>query len=336
MGEQLKRCIPDYAIGNVNTNTLSYMFFASKCTSADLSSWTKITGELAKYIFCVNTRLQSINLENVEEIGGYGFQNGCYGCNSLIDVKLTKLKRVYDTYSMQYAFSGCKSLVNINLSNLESVTGQGGMAFCFGSCSILEYVDLSNLKIVGYSSLDSCFGYCPSFRELNLPELQEVGQNGCSSICNGQQGTSLKVVRLPKLTVCSTNAWASSFQYCSKLTEFHVNVAPLTNPNAANPLWSTTNVTDLYLYGDPINSINVSPCPLNIESVIRTLNYVADNTTVTDKILTFRSQTYKVTQDQKTRFDEAFDRVANTVENNGWHWTISGIKKENVTVDTSI
>ncbi len=133
--------------------------------------------------------LQTINLENVKEIGENCFcccealtyisapqietvsKNAFSSCERLIEVDLPKVKTIRDN-----AFYGCRLLKRVNSPLVEEINFA---AFCYDRS--LEYIDTQNLRTLGtVNSNDiitgSVFSYVP-ITALYLPKIETLGND---------------------------------------------------------------------------------------------------------------------------------------------------------------
>lgn len=211
--KQLRDCVvEEVEIAEGIESITAHLFeYSKKLKKVKLSKSVKSIGDSA-FGFCVN--LQSINLENVQQIDARAF----YKCESLQHVDLNNID-----YIGQLAFhlSGLKRVIILTAANIgEEAFGYSAISFADINCSSLgngAFYGCSNLtdvKINGITDLPSqlfyrceqlakfdfnkitsigsaCF-YCCGFTELDLPE--SVTQIGVSAFEGNMQ---LGKVKLP-------------------------------------------------------------------------------------------------------------------------------------------
>ncbi|MDR3130894.1 MAG: leucine-rich repeat protein [Treponema sp.] len=142
-----------------------------------------------RYAFSYGSRLVSIYLPNVTEIGEHAF----VGCGNIETLDLPKVTKIGG-----YAFSDC----TFKTVSLPAAVEIGGYAF--GSCRDLETVTLPKVtKIGGYA-----FSDCRELKTVSLPEAVEIGNNAFEDCF------ALTTVNLPKVTSIGGNA----FENCGSLT----------------------------------------------------------------------------------------------------------------------
>lgn len=167
-------------------------------------------------------RLSAINLENVEQIGGYAF----YQCN-LNKLELSNVLKVngyafaygtsassYSAYSLtevsmpkvqsigQYAFCGNAALVSVTMPVVESI-GE----YAFASCFALNKVDISNATYLGNYAfyMYNTSSYAPALEEVVLCDALQDIPDYCFYNCK-----QLTQITLPKaLKTIGNNALPS-------------------------------------------------------------------------------------------------------------------------------
>ena len=354
----------------ISNYAMSCLFKSSYVKYADLSSWNAIKGERTCFQMFQNCqRLENIDLSGVEEISGSytaykmfestaiknfnldnlriinGDETCSYfaqKCLALEYVNLPKLEYIYGTNPLGYAYYGCTNLKDIDLSKLKEIyVTRAGLSYVFAGCAALKSLQLPELTIINSNTgnAGNCFANafdgCSSLEEISVPKLTTIYgyycfQNAFSG-CN-----NLKRIFLPKLSIVSGTQMNYGLTIQS-LEELHIGVQSL-RYNDNNALFKgCANIIDLYIYGSPLfNVYLIWQNKLSFVSVLRVLEYIGDpeNQAETDKLISFNDNLhYTVSQEQKTRFDAAYDRIANTVADGGLHWTISGIDKNSVVVE---
>lgn len=166
-------------------------------STVDLSNLTEITGEQALSYAFYESGVQSVSLDGLYSVGGYGSMEECfafcnnleyltlnalhdinevsmldfaYGCENLQSVNMEFLVSVSEN-SLATGFSDCENLSNVVLDSLYQVDMEGMLA-CFFNTS-LDYVNFLSLKILSDNSLCNCFGDCQSLTQLYFPALSE-------------------------------------------------------------------------------------------------------------------------------------------------------------------
>ncbi len=214
----------------------------AKLAEVTLPSTIKVVESLA---FSGCSKLRTIELPNITEIGSYAFQN----CISLASVDFPLVQNIED-----YAFSGCTSLTSVdfplvqiigysafwNCTSLASadfplVQSIGGYAFsrcssltsvdfplvqsigddAFSSCSSLTSVDFPLVQIIG----DDAFSSCSSLTSVDFPLVQSIGYSAF------QECTSLAAVTIPS---CIHSISSNAFSYCTNIKDVYCYaIAPL-------------------------------------------------------------------------------------------------------------
>ena len=210
----------------------SYSFKGTSFTSLSLNSVTQMG--TAGHCFELCTKLEIIQLDNVESLPQYSF----YNCTSLHTITGLKVKTIeqscfHNCICLSTAtfpslltigsnsFQGAISLKEIDYSSVTSVSSNA-----FYSCSELKTVVMNSCVSVGYYAFCSCV----SLSHLLMPEL--VTMSYCAF-----RDTAVVSLEFPQLTtlnvgkVDGTSDVGGQFMHCSKLTSF-------TAPYASSiPIW---------------------------------------------------------------------------------------------------
>lgn len=117
------------------------------------------------------------NIENIEKIGQYGFEQTAFS-----SIKLPNCIELENN-----SFGECHNLINVDLPVCEKL-GKGA----FANCVNLKEINIPKCKEIG----DCCFGYfskgCENLEFFNAPECEELGE-GAFRDC-----ARLKEVNIPK------------------------------------------------------------------------------------------------------------------------------------------
>lgn len=156
----------------------------SKLASIDLSSVT----EIGQYAFQYCDSLKSISLPNVSKIN----QGTFYNCNHIKSLEAPRVTKIGDN-----AFYSCDSLETINILKADTI-GAGA----FYECSKIKQVNLPKVAFLG----SSAFYNCTSVKDIELSDkLTALGENsfyGC---------TGVETLTLPaSITKIPTNCFAGS------------------------------------------------------------------------------------------------------------------------------
>lgn len=121
----------------------------------------------AAFLKC--SSLKYINLENIEKIESYGFED----CGNLEEVDLRNIKTV-----RPFGFAYCRKLKSANMPNIEYLHGNS-----FAYCDTLESIYLGN----NLSKIDQfAFFHCEDLKYLRLPnellEIEKFAFCNCSSL----------------------------------------------------------------------------------------------------------------------------------------------------------
>lgn len=119
--------------------------------------------------FANSTNMTTINLNNVETLGGSAF----YGCSALTAASLNSLTEI----TGQSAFRNCTSLGTVTLgSGLTEIPDN-----TFNGCTAMQTINLANIEVVGTSA----FYQCSSLLTANLSAVSSIGESAfmnCSSL----------------------------------------------------------------------------------------------------------------------------------------------------------
>ena len=168
--------------GSDNGHVIREYAFAKNKTVKHIEFGEKIT-EIGEYAFW-NTNIETVDLENIEHLGGCAF----YWCEKMHDIgtpkKLTTIGR--------FAFFNCGSLIKVDLSEapLNIATDSSSISI-FQGCSFLREVKLptnsSDFKCIPSQTFSQCF----CLENIYIPDSVEVVGSTAFSSCY-----SLKTIRL--------------------------------------------------------------------------------------------------------------------------------------------
>lgn len=171
-----------YALSSVSLPKLQRiamrMFQACALTEATFESATY----LARGCFFDCSKLETINLPNVTEMGQDAFSGGC---SSLKNVNMPKLH----TISSSNGFNSCIALEEISLPELTKING----ASTFARCKKLKSINFP--KLTDYSG-DSTFRYCSALETVTLPAIKIVGNRmfeDCTSLSSASFPTCTRI-----------------------------------------------------------------------------------------------------------------------------------------------
>ena len=186
-------------------------------------------------IFYECSKLQSINLSNLDLSKITRMNNMFFGCSSLRSVTFpenlpnlklidrmfhscTGLKSIdlskFDLSKVTYMdefFYGCTSLESVTFpENLQNVKA---MKYMFKSCTSLKSIDLSNCNLTFVENMNCFFQDCISLESVKFPNSLQIGNpSDMFTRCSSLQSIDLSNIDLSKTTVMD-----SMFESCSKL-----------------------------------------------------------------------------------------------------------------------
>ena len=236
-----------YALSSVSLPKLQRiamrMFQACALTEATFESATY----LARGCFFDCSKLETINLPNVTEMGQDAFSGGC---SSLKNVNMPKLH----TISSSNGFNSCIALEEISLPELTKING----ASTFARCKKLKSINFP--KLTDYSG-DSTFRYCSALETVTLPAIKVVGNRmfeDCTSLSSAsfptctriygaafQDDVSLVSVDAPETTII--DGWAFYNTQVIKL-----KFPKLVNINGDKAFMNCKNLSALLLANDKV------------------------------------------------------------------------------------
>jgi hypothetical protein len=180
----------------------------------------EVTGDkirtMKNAVFQNCVKLESINLENVNEIGQFAFA-------------FTNLERVY-----------MPSLVTIDERRRQ-----------FSDCPRLVSVDMPALKTI---NVDMLFQNCPLLSEVNMPELENLAKvtvNQGSGQQTFENCTALVRIRLPKLKNLRTN----TFNGCTALTRIDLSQTTGLDTVDSNFMPTNYSAVTIYVASDAIKAL---------------------------------------------------------------------------------
>ena len=187
-------------------------------------------------MFCECSKLQSINLSNLDLSKITSMNSMFFGCSSLRSVTFpenlpnlkviermfhscTGLKSIdlskFDLSKVTYMdefFNGCTSLESVTFpENLQNVKA---MKYMFKSCTSLKSIDLSNCNLTIVENMNYFFQDCISLESVKFPNSLQIGNPSdmftrCSS--------SLQSIDLSNIDLSKTTVMDCMFESCSKL-----------------------------------------------------------------------------------------------------------------------
>lgn len=158
----------------------------SKLISVNINNASIIRGGAFSFFYSSSihkqTVLETVEMENVENIAVYGF----YNCHSLQSVNAPKLINIGDS-----AFKYCFVLSEINAPLLTSI---GSSAFEW--CKSLKSAYFPNASFVGTAA----FNHCNVLSEVNLDNIQSFGGTVFGSFCGIKYLYMRSISKLPTIT----------------------------------------------------------------------------------------------------------------------------------------
>ena len=251
------------------------------------------------------------------------FTAGCaymFSNSNLVSADLSSWERISNPEAALAAFQYSKRLSSVKFDSLVNITVYAAASNMFSNCKVLQSVSMPLLRSVdGYSACSSIFQDCISLQSVSMPSLQSVsGQYVCSNMFINC--TALQRVNLSSLQNTSGGgAMNGMFNNCTALRELHIGVGALSANNSNSPIWNLTTapLSDLYLYGTPLNNIYINTLPLSFDSVLRVLHLIADDeNAATQKTLSLKSGlSFQVSQEEADDYNAALTTVRTT---KGW------------------
>ena len=244
------------------TNMLSMIRNCSSLTSLDLSNFNTSNVTNMKYMFSGCSSLTSLNLTSFNISNVESFFHMFVDCSYLtsLDLSSFNISKVTDMYGMFY---NCSSLTSLDLSgfNTSNVIDMGSM---FTNCSSLTSLDLSSFNTSNVTGMGSMFSGCSSLTSLDLSNFNTSNVTNMGYMFN--ECSSLTGLDLSNFNTSNVTNMRSMFYSCSKLT---------TTINIMNA--NVTNYTAMFS-GAATDS-----------GTIITVNYIADASTLVDKMIATKS-----------------------------------------------
>ena len=245
---------------SVGGNYAMYGAFDGCCklTSLDLSNLTSAGGE---YSLCnafannssTTSRLASVDLSALAEVGGHGLDGAFRNCVSLTSISFPALAKL-DSNAFTQAFYGCTGLTSFSITNdltkykffqsscfsdafhgctsltsvsLDNFTGENPSTNAWGSmfskafygCTSLTTVSFPELTHIASSMFNEAFTNCSALASLSFPKATAAGSNAFQKAA--QTGcSSLASASFPELLTVEGNAFVNAFDGCASFTTF--------------------------------------------------------------------------------------------------------------------
>ena len=287
-------------IVDLDSYSLTYSYWYSNITTADMSSLTKISGNYAcQDMFNNCTSLTSCDLSGVTTISGAcACQNMFYSASHLTSCDLSGLVTISGQQACQNMFTNA-TLSSVKLNSLTTISGYQACRQMFYTAGQLGAVDLSSLTTI--SGEEGCYqmfsNNCTSCDLSGL--ITATGRNACYRMfygCTRLQSidfsnlttigyrcfleafyncTGLTVVRFPKLaSFTDSQCFYDAFQKCTGLTD--VYFPALIHPDLTTDPYYTSKF-EMMLY--QCNGVTVH-LPANFTDVFTTNVFDGTNTTI--------------------------------------------------------
>ena len=222
-------------------------------------------------MFSEQSKITSIQLNNVDTSNVTDMHNMFYGCNNLESIDLSNLDTSKVT-DMSKMFYDCQKLQSLDFSNLDtsSVTTMEAM---FYECDALTSLDLSKLNTSSVTNMSEIFANCKNLTELTINGIDTSKVTDMSSMFSGCK--NLTTIDISKLDTSSLTTMEYMFDGCSSLESLDLsklntssvtsmkgmfrNASKLTSLNVSK--LNTTKVTDMsYMFSgcSSLTSVDVS------------------------------------------------------------------------------
>ncbi|MBQ3306752.1 MAG: BspA family leucine-rich repeat surface protein [Bacilli bacterium] len=202
--------------------SMSYMFYESKSTSVDTTS------------FNTSNVTNMINMFN--------------GCSSLTDIDVTKFDTSNVT-NMINMFNGCSSLTDIDVTKFDTsnVTNMFGM---FANCSNLNDIDVTEFDTSNVTNMSGMFANCSNLNDIDVTEFDTskvTNMNGMFSNCS-----NLNDIDVTEFDTSNVTNMGGMFSGCSSLTELDLSGFDLRGASsfgaiAGNIFYGTSSLKKLNL-----------------------------------------------------------------------------------------
>ncbi len=164
-------------------------------------------------MFSEQSKITSIQLNNVDTSNVTDMHNMFYGCNNLESIDLSNLDTSKVT-DMSKMFYDCQKLQSLDLSKLDtsSVTTMEAM---FYECDALTSLDLSKLNTSSVTNMSEIFANCKNLTELTINGIDTSKVTDMSSMFSGCK--NLTTIDISKLDTSSLTTMEYMFDGCSSL-----------------------------------------------------------------------------------------------------------------------
>ena len=191
------------------------------------------------------SKITSIQLNNVDTSNVTDMHNMFYGCSSLESIDLSNLDTSKVT-NMSNMFYGCEALTSLDLSklNTSSVTN---MSSLFAKCKNLTEITINGIDTSKVTNMTSMFSDCENLTTLDLSKLDTSSITNVEYMFDGC--SSLESLDLSKLNTSSVTSLKGMFRNCSKLTS--LNVSKLNTSKV-------TDMSSMFSGCSSLTSVNVS------------------------------------------------------------------------------
>lgn len=210
-------------------------------------SMPSASGYIPNEMFRNCTSLETVNLNQCEQIGSYAFS----GCTALTSIELPECTSVYD-----YAFKDCTALTSISLPECEDIG-----TYVFKDCAALASISLPLCTDVG----DYIFDGCTNLTSVDMASIVSIG----SSLLHG--ANNIESISFAKCGIVSS----SSFEGCASLVNVILPECTEIDDHAFKDCTALTSISlpkcQYNIYGQPfegctaLTSISLSEYDLSIE-----------------------------------------------------------------------
>ena len=226
--------------------------------------------KIGDYVFYDCSKLQSINLSEVNSLG----QGVFYNCAALTSILIPKAIRIIKSYT----FYGCAALTSLTLN--DSITQIQDYAF-FGCSKLSNIIIPNSTKSLEASAFGSCTGLTSAILGNSLSTISTAAFSGCSSLSKIDFPASLHTIGessfqncigLSKLYIPGTLTTVSSgaFTNCKVITT--ITIGEKDNPGCmlmlgTTPFSGCSGVTSLILNKD-VEEDNFSSAFMSLSSLV--------------------------------------------------------------------
>ena len=245
-------------IQNLNTSQvtdMSYMFFCSRVTSLDLSTFdvSNVTDMSDMFHGCDATsiKLDNWNLSKIVSMKRM-FENGkitslslnlntenvtdmsdmFHGCENLQTITFGSLWNTANVTDMSDMFQGCGKLQTISFASNWNTANVTDMSYMFADCPELLSLNLNSWNVGKVTKMNNMFNNCESLYNLNVSNWNTASVTTTSEMFSGC--SSLQTISVSGWNTANVTSMTGMFRNCDKLQTIYFG---------SN--WSTGNVTNM-------------------------------------------------------------------------------------------